>query len=304
MGFVCCSRLFYPHSSYTTLSHTLSQRRLTAKLLHHAVRYGSPTSADPGWCYLDLVTAESQDTLRGLGPFPSRRMVHKLLKAIGATLLPCRITHYRGTTHLHHCWSPHTATSLLRARRVSSPKPLTIGATTAHDSSNLTVACQLQQGHKEIRTSARIDSGVTGTGFISPAFVAIHGITTSRVAHPRQLNVIDGRASSARDATHVVSLTLNIQGHYGEIELVVIELGDQDLKLGIPWLRYHDVLINFREHTLSFPSPRCSWHKPRPNIPAPMPPPQLPVPQHLGNGHDINNCTVCRSLSVGPIASP
>lgn len=208
-------------------------------------------------------------------------MVLKTIDALGANLLPCRITHHSGTAHLHHRRSPYTATILLYTGRIGSPKPPTVGATTAYDSPHLTVACHLQQGHKQIQTTTMIDSGVTGTGFFRSSFVATHGLITCRLPHQCQLNVIDGCPVTSGDITHIVSLALNIKGHYEEIEVFLIELGDQNLILDIPWLRYHDVLLNFWEHTLSFPSPRYSWHNTKDIVPAPAPPPSPPPPHPM-----------------------
>lgn len=79
-------------------------------------------------------------------------MVLTTIDALGATVIPCCITHYWGTTQVHHHRSSYTANSPLRARRIGAIKSLTIGSITiVHDTPYLTVVCHLQQGSSRIK---------------------------------------------------------------------------------------------------------------------------------------------------------
>lgn len=84
-----------------------------------------------------------------------------------------------------------------------------------------------------------IDSGATGN-FIHPATVSGFGFVTRVKDVPRPLFTVDGTPIKGGAVTEEVHLSLSIGDHIEQISLDVTNIGDNDLILGIPWLKRHD----------------------------------------------------------------
>ena len=126
---------------------------------------------------------------------------------------------------------------------------------------HLVVACQLAcDSPTVIPTHALVDNGATGYAFIDKDFARHHQLPLTPLRNPRQLEVIDGRPVSSGLITHFVRAKLQIQQHLEEALFFVTKLGHYPVVLGIPWLRHHDVRIQFARNAVTFDSPRCLSH--------------------------------------------
>jgi len=57
--------------------------------------------------------------------------------------------------------------------------------------------------------------------------------------------------------THITKIGLSINNHHEMIPAFVTTLGGYHLILGIPWLKHHDVKIDFASNSLTFESEYC-----------------------------------------------
>lgn len=128
------------------------------------------------------------------------------------------------------------------------------------DGDHLVVKCAITNGDKTVETPALIDCGATGFAFIDEEFVRQHNLPTYQLRTPRALEVIDGRPIASGDITHMVKIPIAIGGHYETLPAFVTKLGHYRLVLGIPWMKRHDITINFATSTLSFASSHCKQH--------------------------------------------
>jgi len=126
------------------------------------------------------------------------------------------------------------------------------------EADHLVMACTIVDNHKEIRSHALIDSGATGYAFIAKVFAERHNVPLFELKEPRPLMVIDGRPVSSEAITHITKIGLSINNHHEMIPaFFVTTLGGYHLTLSIPWLKHHDVKIDFASNSLTFESKYC-----------------------------------------------
>ena len=70
--------------------------------------------------------------------------------------------------------------------------------------------------------------------------------------------MIDGRPISGGDISHLVKVPRQIGIHLEEPTAFITTLGHYKLVLGIPWMRCHDVTIDFATNSLDFKSEFCN----------------------------------------------
>ena len=125
------------------------------------------------------------------------------------------------------------------------------------EANHLVMACTIVDNHNEIRSHALIDSGGTGYAFVDKAFAERHNFPLFELKGPRPLTVIDGQPVSSGAITHITKIGLSINNHHEMIPTFVTTLGGYHLTLGIPWLKHHDVKIDFASNSLPFESEYC-----------------------------------------------
>ena len=97
-----------------------------------------------------------------------------------------------------------------------------------------------------------IDSGATGN-FISKRMIENEGLHTQRLEEPIPVYNTDGTANRGGFIECQTNCLLEIQSHRENIWLEVVEMGQQqDIILGIPWLRVHDPVIKWRQNSIDF----------------------------------------------------
>lgn len=124
-------------------------------------------------------------------------------------------------------------------------------------SDHLVVSCSVSDKNKICKTYALVDTGASGIAFIDERFICHHQLPTSFLEQPRKLQVIDGREISSGDITHTAQLSLRIQSYFENITAYVTHLGHYFVVLGIPWMRRHNVKLDFAANAILFDSPRC-----------------------------------------------
>jgi hypothetical protein len=108
------------------------------------------------------------------------------------------------------------------------------------------------------QVSALVDSGATSS-FIDQTFVAQHNIPVVKKSTPVPVEVIDGRTIAFRAITHETTpLELCIGKHMENFVLSIISTPHHPIILGLPWLKAHNPIIDWRSRTLTFSAQRCT----------------------------------------------
>jgi predicted aspartyl protease len=110
--------------------------------------------------------------------------------------------------------------------------------------------------NSEHNTTALIDCGVS-ENFIDKAYAAANEIPTQRKAIPRRVLTVDGSEVAGGPVTHDAQVGMMINHHEEDIRLHRITIGNAPVILGLPWLKLHNLTIDWRAYRLSFHSDKC-----------------------------------------------
>jgi hypothetical protein len=90
---------------------------------------------------------------------------------------------------------------------------------------------------------------------MNEAFARQHNFPCYQLKNPKTVEVIDGRPISLGDITEYVEIQCIIGDHHKSLTAYLMLLGHYPLVQGIPWLKKHDVTINFAKNDIQFSSP-------------------------------------------------
>jgi hypothetical protein len=76
-------------------------------------------------------------------------------------------------------------------------------------------------------------------------FTCWHNLPCYELKTPKTVEVIDRQPISSGDIMEYVHINCTISDHYEQLIAYVASIGHYPLILGIPWLKKHDVKINF-----------------------------------------------------------
>ena len=151
-------------------------------------------------------------------------------------------------------------------------KPLLISASSLLDNlftdMALVVACSLGRMN-EIKTTFLLDTGATGIAFINLA-IARHmcdvlQISFIQLAKPKLIKGFDGKP--APPITHVIYLTLTVQGHTKLLApFLVMKLGQHPLIFGKPWMQKQSVILDMSCDKFAFWPGHCQHSKSLPKV--------------------------------------
>ena len=110
---------------------------------------------------------------------------------------------------------------------------------------------------KEQSTTALVDSGAS-ENFIDKAYAEASGIPMQQKATPRRVLTVDGSEVTGGPVTHDAQVHLTINHHEEDIRLHCIPIGNAPIILGLPWLKLHDPVIGWKNHTVKFHSDHCA----------------------------------------------
>jgi hypothetical protein len=128
------------------------------------------------------------------------------------------------------------------------------------DGNHLIVPYILSDHDLRIDTHALIDCVCTGYCFMNDEFACQHNFPYYQLKTPKTIEVIDGWPISSADITTYVYLDCTISDHHEKLITYVVSIGHYPLILGIPWLKKHDISINFPKMDIQFPLPNCLAH--------------------------------------------
>ena len=125
------------------------------------------------------------------------------------------------------------------------------------DGNHLVVACMLKDNEKEIFFYIMIDDEATRYAFMNEDFARCQKLSLYKLKESRGLEIFDGRTTSSEDITHIVKEHLKIEQHTETLLFFVTKLEHYLMMLGNPWLKRHDVQIEFKIDTVMFGSDYC-----------------------------------------------
>jgi len=109
----------------------------------------------------------------------------------------------------------------------------------------------------EHNTIALVDSGAS-ENFVDKAYAEASGIPIQQKATPRWVLTVDGSEVTGRPVTHDAQVHLTINHQDEDIWLHCITIGNVPIILGLPWLKLHDPVIGWKNHTVKFHSDHCT----------------------------------------------
>jgi hypothetical protein len=117
----------------------------------------------------------------------------------------------------------------------------------------------------KIRGSNDIDHNTTALigcraweNFIDKAYAAANGIPTQRKAIPRRVLMVDGSEVAGGPVTHNAQVGMTINHDTEDLRLHWITIGNAPVILGLPWLKLHNLTIDWRVHRPCFDSDKCA----------------------------------------------
>jgi len=101
---------------------------------------------------------------------------------------------------------------------------------------HLIVAATLRNNNHSIQTSAMIDTGAMGYGFIDENFVFQHNLPSYTLNPAQVLEVIDGCPIKSGQITHITKIFCQIQDYMETLSAFITKLVHFSLVLGFSWL--------------------------------------------------------------------
>ena len=105
--------------------------------------------------------------------------------------------------------------------------------------------------------TALVDSGAS-ENFIDRAYAEASGISMQQKTTLRRVLTVDGSEVAGGPVTHNAQIHLTVNHHEEDIRLHCITIGNAPIILGLPWLKLHDPVIGWKNHTVKFHSDHCA----------------------------------------------
>ena len=94
-----------------------------------------------------------------------------------------------------------------------------------------------------------VDSSAT-TKFLHRRFVERNSVTTRKLARPIPLYNIDGTENRDGTITEVAVLDMAVGDHREKVVFVVTDIGEEDVIIGLDWLREHNPEVDWERGSL------------------------------------------------------
>jgi len=113
-----------------------------------------------------------------------------------------------------------------------------------------------------------VESGAS-ENFVDKAYTEASGIPMQQKATPGRVLTVDGSEVTGGPVTQDTEVHLTINHHEEDIWLHCITIGNAPIILGLPWLKLHDPVIGWKNHSVKFHSDhgakKCLPSSPRAN---------------------------------------
>jgi len=109
----------------------------------------------------------------------------------------------------------------------------------------------------EYITTTLVDSG-TSENFVDKAYAEASRIPMQQKVTPRRVLTVDGSELTGGPVTHDAEVHLTINHYEEDIRLHCITIRNAPIILGLPWLKLHNPVIGWKNHTVKFHSDHCA----------------------------------------------
>ena len=112
---------------------------------------------------------------------------------------------------------------------------------------------KLLLGKQIVETTALIDSRATGN-FIDLGLLSLVHFPLRKMSQPVRAFNVDGSLNKQGTIRWKASTCMLLSNNPENIELMVVGLGCHQIILGMPWLKTWNPCINWKSHSISFPT--------------------------------------------------
>ena len=141
-----------------------------------------------------------------------------------------------------------------------SSSPVTINSTD-RGKDHLITWCRLRGGGYIIDGKALIDCGADGV-FMNMTFAKKNHLPMTTLENPITVRNVDRSLNNGGDITHMVTMEITIQGKTHMQNFLITNIAENDVILGLTWLKEQNPLINWKEGTLNW-----EWWRKEPESP-------------------------------------
>jgi hypothetical protein len=155
---------------------------------------------------------------------------------------------------------PTPTPNLVRLQRWERRLPDKYIIASARSANSLLLRVELETTDSGLRRSlkALLDCGATGL-FLDGDYVAANNITTRRLTRPIPVYNVDGTLNEAGSIREVADIILRYNNHAERAIFAVTKLGNQDMLLGMTWLKEHNPEVDWRAEKVEMTRcpPKC-----------------------------------------------
>jgi hypothetical protein len=153
---------------------------------------------------------------------------------------------------------------------MSTPTSTPLNPPTPEYAPLILLRIRIWDGSKYTLAYALVDSGAQGS-IINKHFAEKHNLPFKVKSKPMKLILADGENSRSGEVTHYVPVKIKVGDHEESLAFDASSIG-YDAILGLSWLKKHNPVIKWSDHSLSFPSQYCRQHclKPTSSTEAPV----------------------------------
>lgn len=116
---------------------------------------------------------------------------------------------------------------------------------------SMKIPLSITQRKKTVEPKALIDSGAGGV-FMDVNYVKKQGLITTKMIKPLPVYNVDGTPNARGPITECVWAMTKLGSKSHLVKYFVTALGDQDVILGLSWLRQYNPLVNWKKGTVEF----------------------------------------------------
>ena len=121
---------------------------------------------------------------------------------------------------------------------------------------HMVASCQLKGDGAIVDARALINCGADGV-FMHKNFAKRNKLTMITLESPIIVKNVDGTRNINGDITHMVRMEITIERRKHMQDFLITNIADNEIILGITWLKEQNPLINWKEATLSW-----NWDEP------------------------------------------
>jgi len=129
--------------------------------------------------------------------------------------------------------------------------------TVENDNDHIMGKIQLHGTQESVTINAVIDSSLT-KDFIHKEVCKEHGDKMMIAKNPREIYLADGKPSAMGPVTHMIKVLMDISSHRELATFQVANLPNNEVILGMPWLKEHNPTMDWNDKRITLNSEGCT----------------------------------------------